>query len=95
MYAIEFQAQIRDGKIEIPAEEREALAAQVNGGTVRVIVMAPEKKQAAAATEKIDLVQDAKNKGYDSFIKYLLDHPLQIPDFRPLTRDEIYDRSNF
>ena len=40
-----------------------------------------------------DLVKDAEEKGYANFIEYLLDNPLQIPDFRPLTREEIYHRS--
>lgn len=92
MFAIEFQAQIRNGMIEIPAEEREALAAQIKGGIVRVIVMAPEPKQAAAAMTQVDLVQDAKDKGYDSFVDYLLDHPVRIPDIEYLTREEAHER---
>lgn len=94
MYAIEFQAHIRDGAIEIPEAYREALLAQINNAPVHVIVLAPEQKQTVSPLKK-DLVKDAKEKGYDNFIDYLLDHPLSIPDFTPLTREEIYDRNNF
>jgi len=46
MYAIEFQAQIHNGVIEIPAEQREALLAKINGGSVHVIVLAPSNTSA-------------------------------------------------
>ncbi|HRQ42073.1 MAG TPA: hypothetical protein PLD25_29485 [Chloroflexota bacterium] len=96
MYAIEFQTQIHDGMIEIPVEQREGLLSQINGGVVRVIVMAPEKKPVVAtqttAQPEIDLVQDAKDKGYTSFLDYLLDHPIRIPNVEYLTREEAHER---
>lgn len=48
MYAIEFQTYIHNGIIEIPIEQREALLSQINGGVIRVIVMAPEKNLASS-----------------------------------------------
>ena len=29
----------------------------------------------------------------DDFIAHLLNHPLRVPDFQPLKREEIYDRA--
>jgi hypothetical protein len=79
MFAIEFQAQIRDGVIEIPAKQREELLAQINGGEVRVIVLAPAVRSPTKAIKE------------PSFLQYLLENPLYIPDFEPMTREEIYD----
>ncbi|MFO7538438.1 MAG: hypothetical protein R6X32_10310 [Chloroflexota bacterium] len=96
MYAIEFQTQIQNGVIEIPEEQRDVLLSKINGGLVRVIVMAPEEKQVSAeqtlTPPEIDLVQDAQDKGYTSFIDYLLDHPIRIPDVEYLTREEVHER---
>jgi len=47
MYAFEFQAKAKDGRIEIPAEYRDKIA-----GTVRVIVLSIEKSN--ATTDMID-----------------------------------------
>jgi hypothetical protein len=94
MYAIEFQAKIQDGKIEIPIEKRRQLLSHIETGFVRVIVLTAEEDVADVAPTSTTLVQDAKNKGYDNFIEYLLANPIQAPNFKPLTRDEIYDRTN-
>jgi hypothetical protein len=67
--AIEFDAQITNGSIEIPAAHRGALL-----GAVHVIVF-PQARYAGAT--KID---------------ELIAHPLQVPGFRPLTRDEAHER---
>jgi hypothetical protein len=67
MYAIEFQAKIKDGHIEIPEIYRARLKEQV-----RVILLAEE------TSSPVDMVGQ------------LLQHPLKIPDFKPLTREEIY-----
>ncbi|MEJ7576865.1 MAG: hypothetical protein WKF74_07660 [Pyrinomonadaceae bacterium] len=47
MYAFEFQAKPKDGRIEIPAEYQDKIA-----GTVRVIVLSAEKS--AATSDMID-----------------------------------------
>lgn len=46
-------------------------------GKVRVILLAEEKE---GVSDKPDIIEE------------LLNNPLQIPDFKPMTRDEIYDR---
>lgn len=69
MYAVEFQAKVKNGAIEIPEEYRTRFK-----GRVRVILLAEEESTAA------------------NFIDHLLQHPLPLAGFKPLTRDEIYDR---
>jgi hypothetical protein len=69
MYAVEFQAKVKNGFIEIPPQYRDSLKQ-----TVRVIVL-------AEASEKTP-----------NLIDQLLEHPLRIQGFKPLTRDELYAR---
>jgi hypothetical protein len=69
MHAVEFQATIKDGIIEIPEEYRDELGEQV-----RVIVLSNEKSLKP------------------NLIDQLLERPWQIEGFKPLTRDEIYER---
>ena len=69
MYAVEFQAKIKNGSIEIPEEYRPRFKERV-----RVILLVEEESTAA------------------NFIYDLLQHPVPIPGFKPLTRDEIYER---
>jgi hypothetical protein len=66
---IEFDAQITNGTIEIPAAHRGDVV-----GRVHVIVL---PHLATAPATKID---------------ELLAEPLNIPGFRPLTRDEAHER---
>ena len=80
MFAIEFHTQIRNGIIEIPAKQREELLAQINGGEVRVIVLAP-------ATTK-----PAKEVKEHSFLQYLLENPIRLPDVEYFTREEAHER---
>ncbi len=68
MYAIEFEAKVKDGKIEIPAEYRDKFT------HVKVIVLTKTTEEP------------------DNLIEQLLESPLQIPGFQPLSRDEIYKR---
>ncbi|MGH8064649.1 MAG: hypothetical protein ACRERE_05305 [Candidatus Entotheonellia bacterium] len=70
MYAVEFQAKIKDGTIEIPEMYRNRFKAHV-----RVILLAEDKNAA------------------ETFIDQLLQHPLKVKGFKPLTREEMYERS--
>jgi hypothetical protein len=70
MYAVEFQAKIKEGTIEIPEIYRNRFKERV-----RVILLAEE----ASTTE--------------TFIDQLLQHPLKVSGFTPLTREEMYERS--
>lgn len=69
MIAIEFQARVKDGSIEVPEQYRD----QVNG-EVRVIILRTDRQKKSKIIER------------------LLQQPLQDTSFRPLTRDEIYNR---
>jgi len=68
MDAIEFQARIDNGAIEVPEEYRDRLK-----GPVRVIVVRQEEMSGS------------------NMIDELMAEPLAIPDFRPLSRNEIYE----
>ena len=69
MYAVEFQARIRNGIIEIPEEFRDRFREYV-----RVILLAEEKRSTADAIDR------------------LLEDPLRIENFVPLTREEAHER---
>ncbi len=73
MKTIEFQAEIRDGTIQIPEQYWQDLA---NQQTVRVIVMEPAATREAAAAK--------------DYLSSLLDSPMAIADFVPLSRDEAH-----
>jgi hypothetical protein len=70
MYAFEFQAKLKDGRIEVPVEYQDKIS-----GTVHVIVLSPEKSAGTA-----------------DMVDRLLEHPIEIENFAPLTREEIYER---
>jgi hypothetical protein len=70
MYAVEFEATVHDGLIEVPVELRKTLSERVR---VILLVREPRKRKRNAIAE-------------------LMDHPLRLPDPRPLTREEIYER---
>lgn len=71
MFAVEFQASIQNGFIEIPDEYKLQFAAQKS---IKVILLKPE--------------EDAP---IQNIIEQLLEHPIQVDDFHPLKRDEIYE----
>jgi hypothetical protein len=70
MYAVEFQAKVKNGTIEIPAQYRDRIKQMV-----RVIVLAEADERTS------------------NLIDQLLENPLRVKDFKPLTRDEMYARS--
>ena len=70
VYAIEFQATIHNGVIEVPAEYRDQVQ-----GQVRVILLA-----------------DAPGPWQPDLIGHLLDHPIELAEFQPFTREALYDR---
>jgi hypothetical protein len=70
MYAVEFQAQINNGTIEIPEAYRSRFKERV-----RVILLAEEESTTV------------------TLIDQLLQHPVKVPGFKPLTREEMHERS--
>ncbi len=92
MYAVEFEAQITNGHIVIPAGVGVNLR-----GPVRVILLQEESngvtsllasnaKESSSGETKV-IEQEA-----DDFLTYRMKHPYQIPDFKPLTREQIHER---
>jgi len=70
MYAVEFQAQIKNGTIEIPEAYRSRFKEHV-----RVLLLAEEDSPTV------------------TLIDQLLQYPVKVPRFKPLTREEMYERS--
>lgn len=94
MFAIEFETHIQRPSIDIPADQWEQLRSQINGGSVRVLVMPPKEVTDMLPDEELTpRLRDAKEKGYDDFIKYLMDHPISLPPGEKfLTREEANER---
>lgn len=92
MYAVEFRTQITNGHICVP----EDLLAELRGH-VRVIVLldeepAPEISDGSSGKKAmLDSSQPEREKGED-FLTYRMRNPYVIPDFKPLTREQIYER---
>jgi hypothetical protein len=62
--------------------------AKIDSGSIEV----PEEyRDRLKGSVRVILVGESRSSS-SSLIDELLAHPLQIPDFRPLTRDEIYAR---
>jgi hypothetical protein len=78
--------------IEIPKEQRAALSLLAVNTPVRVIILASEQQPVALKGKSKDLLQDAKDKGYDDFIEYLMDHPFDVPNPVRYTREELHER---
>jgi hypothetical protein len=71
MVAVEFQASVENGTIEIPSQYRNKLKK-----VVRVIVLAESED------------------GPENLIDQLLETPIRLEGFEPLSRDENYARPN-
>lgn len=89
MQAIEFQTTVKKIVSAMPEEKRNELDAHTEDETVRVIVLTSAHQR---PRQKKDLLQDAKDKGYEDFFEYLMDHPLDIPNPIRYTREELHER---
>jgi len=76
MYAVEFQTKITDGMIQVPEIFKKTINPHV-----RVILLAED----SIHTEEFSL------ESHD-IIDELMASPLKINDFRPIKREDIYDR---
>lgn len=45
-------------------------------------------------TVYVTIATKKKREG-KSYLRELIDNPIELPPFKPLTRDEIYDRNNW
>ena len=90
MHAIEFQTTIKKIIPAIPQEKREELLQHTSDETVRVIVLTSPPQQ--ATRKRKDLLHDAEAKGYEDFLEYLMDHPLDVPNPIRFTRNDLHER---
>ncbi|NOZ71345.1 MAG: hypothetical protein GXP38_05435 [Chloroflexi bacterium] len=63
--------------------------ASVKNGIIRV----PKQFQKQLPDRVQIIIFPEASKHKEDFIAQLLKHPLHIPDFQPLRREEIYDRT--
>lgn len=89
MQAIEFQTTVKKIISAVPQDKRKELGAYADDETVRVIVLASPQQEARAHK---DLLLDAKEKGYQDFLEYLMDHPLEVANPVRPTREELHER---
>jgi hypothetical protein len=87
MYAIEFETRIQNGTIEIPAEKKQELLTQIDGDSVRVIILTNKQTQKVKKE-----IKDSVSFDQVSYIDYLLENPIREPDVQYLSREEIYER---
>ena len=89
MQAIEFQTTVKKIISAVPEDKRGDLDSHTEDDMVRVIILAsPSLKQ----SKQKDLLQDAKEKGYDDFFEYLIDNPLEVPNPVRYTREQLHER---
>ncbi|MCB9432177.1 MAG: hypothetical protein H6668_09350 [Ardenticatenaceae bacterium] len=94
MLEIKLDAHIVNGKIEISTEQQKELTAIKNGSPVEVIVRT-EQPAVQPKIKQRDILKEMAERGYDSIIFYLMDYPLEIEGFKPLSREEIYSGKRF
>ncbi|MCP4695801.1 MAG: hypothetical protein GY862_02970 [Gammaproteobacteria bacterium] len=74
MYAVEFETMPENGIIKIPESYQSHLA-----GQVKVIILKEEKPEAAKQSD-----------AGKTYLDELIDSPLEVKGFKPLSREEIY-----
>ena len=94
MLEIRLDAHVVNGKIEISNEKKKELTAIKSGSPVKVIVRT-EQPAVQPKIQQRDILKEMDERGYDSIIDYLIDYPLEIEDFKPLSREEIYSGKRF
>lgn len=90
MQAIEFHTTVKKIVSAMPKDKRSEMGTHNEDEIVRVIVLASPQQQQQHLHK--DLLQDAKEKGYDDFFEYLMDHPLTLPNPVRYTREELHER---
>ena len=89
MQAIEFQTTIKKIIPAMPRSMQSELSTYTQDETVRVIVLTSFPQQ---PHKQKDLLQDAKDKGYEDFFEYLMDHPFNVPNPIRYSREELHER---
>ena len=89
MQAVEFQTTLKEIITAVPEQQRRELQAYHGDNLVRVIVLASTTPILATAKDRL---ADAQAKGYDDFLEYLIDYPLEVDHPQRLTRDQLHER---
>ena len=66
--------------------------ATVKNGVIEVPERYQQEVEAMEVVEVIVKKAEKKKKKISGFLKELIENPIEVKDFKPLTRDEIYDR---
>lgn len=75
LFAVEFEAYVEDGKILIPEQYQKNFG---NARHIKVILLKPLEETSDVSDVSNDILQE------------LMNNPLEIDNFVPLTRDELY-----
>ena len=64
---------------------------EAENGSIKI----PEKyrRQLKGKLQVVVSVKDRKGQREENFLREMIENPIDDPDFVPLTRDEIYDRT--
>lgn len=89
MLEIKLDGRIVNGRIELSQDQQKELTMIKSGSAVEVIVRSEEPAVQTHKPQR-DLLSEMTELGYDSIIDYLMDYPVEVKDFKPLTRQELY-----
>lgn len=71
--------------------QRVEFDAKVENGIIEI----PDEFQKELNGDVHVVVSVRKERQGKSYLREIIENPIDIPGFRPLTRDEIYDRKNW
>ncbi|MBW4550720.1 MAG: hypothetical protein KME35_06365 [Aphanocapsa sp. GSE-SYN-MK-11-07L] len=67
--------------------------ATVKNGVIEIPDQYQQELEAMEVVEVIVKKAEKQPKKISGFLKELIENPIMVKDFKPLTRDEIYDRN--
>lgn len=67
--------------------------ATVKNGVIEIPDQYQQEVEAMEVVEVFVKKAEKQKKKISGFLKQLIENPIEIKDFKPLTRDEIYDRN--
>jgi hypothetical protein len=65
----------------------------VKNGVIEIPDHYQQEVEAMEVVEVIVKKAEKRTKKISGFLKELIENPIEVKDFKPLTRDEIYDRN--
>ena len=94
MFTVEFDINLQNIMSAAPQDKRHKLRLHPIGHAVRVIILAIGNvvQEPKKTVTRKDLLQDAKENGYDDFFEYLMDNPVSLPNPIRFTREELHAR---